>query len=42
MGWPQDVRRDAALAEQIYQFKHAPGRSDEAKLLDEVDDEKQT
>jgi hypothetical protein len=22
--WPQDVRQDAQLAEQIYHFKHAP------------------
>lgn len=35
--WPQDVRRDAELAERIYQFTQAPRRSDEAEL-DEVAD----
>jgi len=35
--WPQDVRQDAELAELIYQFTHAPRRSDEAEL-DEVTD----
>ena len=43
--WPQDVRRDAELAERIYQFTLAPRArcgNDEAELLDEVGDEKQT